>query len=159
MDWFVKNFVKASLTWFGLGATLGLCMALEPAWVIYRPAHFHMNMLGFVTMMIYGVAYHVMPRFTGHPLHSPRLAGVQWWVSNAGLALLVLGFALAPHVGGPGTTVLVVGGVASALGAYAFIYNLWRTLDGRPAPRRTVTPPDVVNVHRARSPVRGAGES
>ena len=153
MDWFARNFIKAALTWFGLGVTLGVGMALQPAWAIYRPAHFHLNMLGFVAMMIYGVAYHVMPRFTGHPLHSRRLAYAHWWISNGGLVLLALGFALVPHAGRPGTVVLATGGVLSALGAYCFIVNIWRTLDGRRAP--VAAAPDVVPVRRAAVGVGG----
>jgi len=134
MEWFVKAFVKASLVWLALGVTLGVAMAAHPAWIAYRPAHVHMNLLGFVTMMIYGVAYHVIPRFTGNPLHSRRLAGAHWWVSNAGLALMALGFALRVHLGARATPVLAAGGVLSALGAYAFGWVVWRTMDGRPTP-------------------------
>jgi cytochrome c oxidase cbb3-type subunit 1 len=136
MDWFVKAFVKASLAWLALGVTLGVAMAAAPAWVIYRPAHMHMNLLGFVTMMIYGVAYHVIPRFSGFPLHSRRLAGAHWWLSNAGLLLMVTGFALRPSVEALGTPVLVAGGTLSALGAYVFVYGLWRTMDGPARLRR-----------------------
>ena len=64
MQWFVKAFLKASLVWLSLGVTLGVAMAAHPTWTVYRPAHVHMTALGFVTMMIYGVAYHVVPRFT-----------------------------------------------------------------------------------------------
>jgi cbb3-type cytochrome oxidase subunit 1 len=53
-----------------------VAMAVHPAWAVYRTAHLHMNLLGFVAMMIFGVAYHVIPRFTGHSLHSRRLAAV-----------------------------------------------------------------------------------
>lgn len=134
MDWFVKAFIKASLAWFGLGVTLGVGMAVHPAWIVYRPAHVHMNLLGFVTMMIYGIAYHVIPRFTGRPLYSRRLAAGQWWLSNVGLAGMVCGFCLQPHIATIGTTVLSVGGVLAALGAYSFIYNLWHTLEVRPVP-------------------------
>ena len=74
MDWFVRAFLKSSLVWLGLGVTLGVGMAGHPAWLVYRPAHLHMTLLGFVAMMIFGVAYHVIPRFTGHPLHGRRLA-------------------------------------------------------------------------------------
>jgi cbb3-type cytochrome oxidase subunit 1 len=136
MEWFVKAFVKASLAWLALGVTLGVAMAAVPAWVIYRPAHLHMTLLGFVAMMIYGVAYHVIPRFSGYPLHSRRLAGAHWWTSNAGLLLMVAGFALRPWRPGWGTPVLVLGGVLSALGAYGFVYGLWRTIDGPVALRR-----------------------
>jgi cytochrome c oxidase cbb3-type subunit 1 len=131
MDWFVKAFVKASLVWLGLGVTLGVCMAAHPVWTIYRPAHVHMNLLGFVTMMIYGVAYHVIPRFTGHMLYSRRLAGAQWWASNIGLAGMVCGFFIRPHVPTTGGGVLATSGVVAALGAYGFIYNVWRTIDVR----------------------------
>jgi len=136
MEWFVRAFVKASLVWLALGVTLGVAMAAHPQAVIYRPAHVHMNLLGFVTMMIFGVAYHVLPRFAGHPLHSARLARWHWWASNAGLLAMVLGFALRPRVGSAATPVLAGGGLLSALGAYAFAYGIWRTLDGPAAARR-----------------------
>ena len=141
MEWFVRWFIRASLAWLALGITLGLCMAVHPAWIIYRPAHVHMNLVGFVTMMIFGVAYHVIPRFSGNPLRSPRLPGYHWWISNAGLAGMVTGFALQPHAGMHGTGLLVAGGVLETLGAWLFVYNIWRTIGGtlpaaRPAARR-----------------------
>jgi cbb3-type cytochrome oxidase subunit 1 len=136
MDWFVKRFIKASLTWLGLGVTAGLTMAIHPAWIVYRPAHFHMNLAGFVAMMIFGVSYHVMPRIVGQPLYSSRLAGIHWWAANLGLAFMVSGFLLAPHLSRAATASLVTGGVLYAGGAYVFILNLWRTIDGHwtPAP-------------------------
>jgi cbb3-type cytochrome oxidase subunit 1 len=71
--------------------------------------------LGFVTMMIFGVAYHVIPRFTGHPLHSRRLAGMQWWLANIGLALFVAGLALLPATmyGSSARIVVAAGGLLS----------------------------------------------
>lgn len=130
MEWFVKAFLKASITWLGLGVTLGVAMAIHPQFIIYRPAHVHMNLLGFVTMMIYGVAYHVIPRFTGHQLHSRRVAAVQWWLANGGLMLMVAGFFLAPHAGSPTTLVLGTGGILAAVAAYCFVFNIWLTIDG-----------------------------
>jgi len=140
MDWAVKAFLKSSLAWLGAGVSLGVAMAVYPPWAVYRTAHLHMNLLGFVTMMIFGVAYHVIPRFTGHPLHSRRLAGVQWWLANIGLALFVTGLALLPATiyAMPARIVVAAGGLLSGLAAYAFVYNMWRTIDG-PARRRTDT--------------------
>lgn len=134
MEWFVKAFLKASVIWLGVGVTLGVAMAVHPQWVIYRPAHAHMNLLGFVTMMIYGVAYHVVPRFTGHQIHARRVAEVQWWLANAGLVLMVIGFWLAPHAVPMAPFVLGTGGVLSAAAAYCFAYNIWRTIDGEHKP-------------------------
>jgi len=129
MDWFVKRFLQSALVWLGLGVTLGVAMAVFPLLVIYRPAHMHMNFLGFVTMMIYGVGYHVIPRFFGQKLRYRALAGAHWWISNCGLALMVVGFMLAPHMGRRSAPVLAVGGILSALGAFFFIVNVWRTMD------------------------------
>ena len=130
MDWFVKAFLKASLAWLGLGVTLGALMAGRPSLAGWRTAHIHMNLLGFVTMMIFGVAYHVIPRFTGHPLAMPRLARAHWWISNVGLALLATGFGLRGMGVAFFAPLLGVGATLSALGAYSFIVNVWRTIDG-----------------------------
>jgi cbb3-type cytochrome oxidase subunit 1 len=130
MEWFVKAYLRASLAWLALGVTLGVAMAAHPVWTVYRPAHMHMLLVGFVTMMIYGVAYHVIPRFTGFQLYSRRAAMWQWWMSNAGLMLMVIGFGVRANGLSSGTPVLATGGVIAALGAYIFVYVIWRTLDG-----------------------------
>jgi cbb3-type cytochrome oxidase subunit 1 len=133
MDWFVKAFLKASVFWLAMGVTLGVAMGVKPEWSIYRTAHLHMLLLGFVAMMIFGVAYHVIPRFAGNPLRSTRAAGAHWWLANAGLAVMVVGFMLRAQ-GRPISSVLLgVGGTAAATGAYVFAFLVWRTLD---RPRR-----------------------
>jgi hypothetical protein len=48
-----------------------------------------------------------------------------------GLALFAGGLIARMHWVG-GSLVMLVGGVLSALSAYFFIYNLWRTIDGQP---------------------------
>jgi cbb3-type cytochrome oxidase subunit 1 len=133
MEGFVRNFIRSSLAWFGVGVLMGLSMAWWPAdHLVYRAAHAHANLLGFVSMMIFGVAYHVIPRFAGAPLVSPRLAGLHLWLANVGLATLVSGWILRVWVGGPGTLLIQVGAGLSAVGAFLFIYNIWRTLGAAP---------------------------
>ena len=143
MDWFVKAFLKSSLVWFAAGVTLGLAMAVYPPLVVYRTAHLHLNLLGFVAQMIYGVSLHVVPRFFGHPIVHPRLAAAQFWLAQVGMILLATGFAMRiPGIGGANT--LVASGAAfSAAAAYCYIVNIWRTIDassmrplarGRPVP-------------------------
>jgi cbb3-type cytochrome oxidase subunit 1 len=134
MDWFAKAFLKSSVAWLAAGVTLGIAMAGWPQLAIYRTAHLHMMLLGFVAMMIFGVAYHVVPRFTGHPLHSPRAAGVHWWLANAGLALMALGFSARAHGARWAPVSLAIGALCAGSGAYVFAYLVWRTIDGKPAP-------------------------
>ncbi|HET7276277.1 MAG TPA: cbb3-type cytochrome c oxidase subunit I [Longimicrobiaceae bacterium] len=129
---FVRNFVRASLLWLGVGVLIGVSMAFWPgAALVYRPAHVHANLLGFVSMMIFGVAYHVIPRFSGNPLHRRELAVAHLWVANTGLALLVSGWITRVEWAEPGILIVRAGAALSAIGAYLFIYNLWRTLGER----------------------------
>ncbi|HTI62770.1 MAG TPA: cbb3-type cytochrome c oxidase subunit I [Gemmatimonadaceae bacterium] len=130
MDWFVRAFIKASVVWLALGTLVGLAMAVHPTWTVYRTVHMHMMLLGFVTMMIYGVAYHVLPRFVGNPLHSRRAAGAHFWVANAGLTLMSAGFALRANASPFATALLGIGGALAGAGAYIFAYLVWRTVDG-----------------------------
>jgi cbb3-type cytochrome oxidase subunit 1 len=134
MDSYVVRFLRAALSWLALGVTLGVCMAVHPAWIVYRPAHLHMLLLGFVSMMIAGVAYHVLPRFAATSLHSPRVAGIHWLLSNVGLVLLASGFIVRIHDVRIGAWLLGIGGTLSAAGAYAMVWNLWRTLDHAAVP-------------------------
>lgn len=131
MDWFVRAFLKSSVTWLAAGVTLGVAMGAHPPWSIYRTAHLHMLLLGFVGQMIFGVAYHVIPRFVGSPLRSPRLAEAHWWLANAGLAVMVVGFVLRAQASPTSSLLLGVGGTAAALGAYIFAFLIWTTLDWR----------------------------
>ena len=134
MTSYVRRFIRSSLFWLGVGVVLGVWMAAWPAAVQYRPAHMHANLLGFVSMMIFGVAYHVIPRFTGAPLRSEPLALAHVWIANGGLALMVAGWIARAHALGAWRSLLVAGGLLSATGAFLFIYNIWRTLDAAPHP-------------------------
>lgn len=133
MDWFVKAFLKASLVWFSIAVAVALLMAVAPVLTVYRTAHLHVALLGFVTQMIYGVALHVIPRFVGQPLVHPRMAAVQFWTAESGLALLVIGF-VARVNGWPFASALVAaGGAISAIGAACFVINIWRTMNASEA--------------------------
>jgi cbb3-type cytochrome oxidase subunit 1 len=129
MEWFVKAFIRASLAWFALGVLLGIAMAIHPPWVIYRPAHAHMNVVGFLTMMVFGVGYQLLPRLFGHGLWSRKLAVAHWWLANVGLAGMVAGFVAQPSVGARSAWITATGGTLFALGALGFVVNLWRTFD------------------------------
>jgi hypothetical protein len=134
VDTFVRGFIRSSLVWLGIGVVLGLSVLFLPALAGgYRAAHMHANLLGFVSMMIFGVAYHVIPRFTGIPLASPGVARGHLWVANLGLAGMVGGWMIRPSAWPLGSWVLGAGAVLSAAGAFAFIYNIWRTTSPRPS--------------------------
>jgi cbb3-type cytochrome oxidase subunit 1 len=86
--------LTASLATFLLGNVLGLLLGLQVISYAWRPAHSHLNLLGFVAMMIYGVGYHALPRFAGVPLRRARLALVQVVVAIVALVGMVMSWGL-----------------------------------------------------------------
>ncbi len=92
--------------------------AVHPAWSIFRPAHLHMNLLG----------YHIIPRLAGKPLHDRRLAMVHLWLANIGLLLFAPGLMLRAVAHPAASATLAIGAALSALGAYAFAGQVWLTL-------------------------------
>ena len=142
MDWFIKAFIRASLLWFAAGIALGVGIAVHPQWIIYRPAHAHMNVAGFLTMLVFGVGYQLLPRLFGHPLYSHRLAAAHLYLANVGLGGLILGFFVVPHTAGVGRWITAAGGVLFAAGATCWVWNLWRTFDAADQRQRERARPD-----------------
>lgn len=125
-----RYFVAAALFYAIVGGAIGLIQAGHPGLLPGIPAraHAHLMLLGFVAMMIYGVALHVLPRFANRPLHSERLANVQLWLANAGVLLLAVGWLV------PGVWLRTTGGALAWLAIVAFAYNIVRSVAARPAP-------------------------
>ena len=121
-------FVRASLVYFLVGTFLGLLITVHPTFTAqFRAAHVHLNLAGFMTMMIFGVGHHIFPRFTGRSLYSLRLVTATFWLGNAGVLGLTLGFILDI----PG--VLTAFALVTFLAVVAFVANLLCTFAG-PAP-------------------------
>ena len=123
-------FIAAALVYALLGGLLGLAWlefpARFPAYTLR--AHGHLMLVGFVGMMIFGVALHVLPRFTGRSLYSERLADWQFALVNAGLLAMVIGWLAAQ------TAVVRTGGMLLWAGLAVFAVNVIATV--RPWARR-----------------------
>ena len=123
------GFIYAALFYLFLGATLGVFFFISEGAEALEPLHVHWNLVGFVTFMIFGVAYHVLPRFRGRPLYSERLAWWQFWLANIGLLGLTLFMALDAYFApGPYRPLAGAFGAVLALSFYLFIYVMARTL-------------------------------
>ena len=123
-------FVAAALAYALLGGLLGLGWLADPGRLpaLALRAHAHLMLVGFVGMMIFGIGLHVLPRFTGRPLYSERLADAQFAAANLGLAALVLGWL------GGNAVAATSGGALLWSGFIAFAVNVIGTV--RPWARR-----------------------
>lgn len=84
--------------------------------------HGHLMLLGFVTMMIYGVGLHVLPRFAGRALFSERMADGQFALANLGLWSMAYGWLADQELA------LIIGAGASWLGMALFAINIALTV-------------------------------
>jgi hypothetical protein len=89
------------------------------AWVL--PAE-HLATLGWIMLMIVGVAYHVLPRFTGHGTRGPAWARLQVGCQIGALALIV------PALGLGWQRVFAAGGLLMAIAIGLFAWNVWPAL-------------------------------
>jgi hypothetical protein len=109
--------IRAAFTCLALGVALGTSFALNRALgAALRPLHAELNLWGWVTLLIYGFAYHMLPRFAGRPLQRPRVASAQAWIAIGGVVLAALGWAgLAAQI--PHARAVCVAGAAAQFGA------------------------------------------
>lgn len=132
MDRFVKNFIAMSIVYLVVASVIGVLMLGSPEYTTYRFVHSHIMMLGWVSMMIYGVGYHVLPRFAGRLLKSRALAELHFWLSNIGLVGIVVFYVL--MMKNPDAGIyrgLAAGsGIIEAVSMVLFFYNMMVTLFG-----------------------------
>jgi cbb3-type cytochrome oxidase subunit 1 len=94
MDRFVKNFIIVSILYLGIASIVGVLMTLSPSFLSLRYVHSHLMLLGWVTMMIYGVGYHILPRFAGKLIKNKTICEFQFYLANIGLLGLVIFYTL-----------------------------------------------------------------
>ncbi len=113
------KFAWASIIYLLIGSTMGVVMLLTSTEI--SVSHAHILLIGFVSMMIFGVGYHLLPVFAGTELHSLRLAEIHFWLQNIGI--VGLAFTL-PYK----HEIALIFGVISLLAIYIFVYNVARSL-------------------------------
>jgi glutaredoxin len=90
-----------------------------------RPAFLHLFTLGFMLFMIYGVAGHMLPRFTGNPIREGAWPWLQMGLAHAGVGGYVVGYLIGWHG-------LIVTGAVLAWSAFMiFTLRVWPVLWGK----------------------------
>lgn len=129
MDKFVKGFIVMSIVYLGAASVMGVVMLANQHVTALKFAHSHLNMLGWVSMMIYGVGYHILPRFMGRALYSNKIAVAQFYLANISLVAMLLFYTLNAY--NPSSfyqAITIVSGAVQALTVFLFFYNMLMTL-------------------------------
>ena len=126
------RFTGISIIYLLVGCPLGIFFLLRPDYIPYmRPVHVHINLIGFISIMIFGVSYHMFPRFTGKPLYSVPLGSIQFWLANIGLVGMVVSWWSFERGRTAHQYSLLTFGALEAVAAALYIYNCWKTLSNK----------------------------
>lgn len=132
MNPLVRRYLRTAVAFLALGLLLGVWML----WVRefggrlpmrIRSAHTHALLVGFVMLMITGVALWMFPRpRRDDAVFRPWLAALAWWSIAGGTAIRVLlEVALGPSAPAVWRGLLVGAGVMQAVGVLLFFSTMW----------------------------------
>ncbi len=129
----VRRFLKTAISFLVVGLALGVWLLVrrETTGVLASArelsAHTHALLVGFVMMVIAGVALWIFPRPAADDTrYKPWLAAAAWWCLAPGTALRVVAEMMAGVAPGPGLRVaIMLGGLAQAVGLALVFWTLY----------------------------------
>ncbi len=134
-----RYFIKTAMLDFVLAMLVAIAMAgqpflnLPPSIAVFQPVYFHLLMVGWVTQLIFGVAYWMFPKYSkGQPRGNERLGWAIYILLNVGLILRVIGeplTALRPDA--QAGWMLALSAILQLLAGWGFIANTWRRVKER----------------------------
>jgi cbb3-type cytochrome oxidase subunit 1 len=133
--WFIKSSLVSLIVALVFSILLvGRAVVDLPEVVDYlRPVHLHLFMVGWVTQLIFGVAYWMFPKYSKEkPRRSEGLAWVTFALLNVGLLLRVLAEPLNALERDAGWGwLLVFSAITQWLAGMAFVVNTWSRVKER----------------------------
>ena len=140
--------IRMAFGFLGLWALLELTAVALSRWtripaqnLWWADAARHVFTIGFLTLLIVGMSFRILPVFSGKTLWSPRLAHVTYGLIAAGVALRLLQYpaAFEPLFYRIGSFM----GVLVVLALCLFLVNLVKTMRTKPASRPAATVPTM----------------
>ncbi len=128
-----RTFIKAALIYFLAALVMGVMLAarslvsLPAAIGGLSPVYFHLFMVGWVTQLIFGIAYWMFPKYSRErPRGSESLAWAVFFLLNGGLLLRALSEPMnALHPQTMWGWLLALSAVLQWLAGLAFVVNTW----------------------------------
>jgi len=142
----VRRYIKTSLIFLTAGLLLGAYLIVAEFVIgrypprLFITAHVHLLLVGFMLMMVMGVATWMFPkpaRDVGR--YRPALAEAIYWMMTVSTAARAVAEIAAPFVMSPALRlVIAAGGIGQLGGAALFVVNMWSRvrMPGGPALNR-----------------------
>ncbi|MCP1156584.1 cytochrome-c oxidase [Bacillus infantis] len=120
------KFIKASVIYFFIGISLGYYMGVSDLFQ-FTSAHAHINLLGWVSLAITGLIYHVFP-----VAGENKIATIHYWFMMIGIPLLTFAMILFGlgkfEIGGP---LSGIGGTLTLIGVLLFTINVIKNVKAK----------------------------
>ena len=116
-----NNFLRLAVIYGLVGMTLGVFMGLSNDHS-QAPTHAHINLLGWVSMALFGLYYRSNERAAGM-----TMAKWQFWVMNLGVIVMLAALAMFMAGTKGAAPVLGVASLVVLLGMLMFAFVVWRT--------------------------------
>jgi len=115
-----KAYLKIATVYFTIGVLAGLTMGIIHDFR-FTSVHAHVNLLGWVSMALFGLIYHFYPKAA-----NSKLAKTQFWLHNIGVPVMLGGIAL-QVLGVPAAlTPTIIGSIAVVIGVILFMVNVFK---------------------------------
>ncbi len=129
----IRRFIKTSFAFLVAGLLLGgYLIVAEFVLGAYPPrlfitAHVHLLLVGFMLMIVMGVATWMFPRPAREDTrYRPELAEAVYWVMTISTALRALAELTAPFSASPALRLAIAaGGLGQLVGSALFVANMW----------------------------------
>ncbi|MEL3972538.1 cbb3-type cytochrome c oxidase subunit I [Rossellomorea oryzaecorticis] len=110
--------IKISVIYFMIGVLFGLYMSMTHDYS-FTPVHVHINLLGWTSLTLAGIIYHLFPSVS-----ATRLAKAHFWLHNIGLSLMMIGLIILISGSEGVVPVIAAGGLLTTLAVLLFGYNV-----------------------------------
>ncbi|WP_337170968.1 cbb3-type cytochrome c oxidase subunit I [Gemmatimonas aurantiaca] len=146
MNPLVRRYLRTAIAFLIIGLGIGIWMMYAREFGAFQPprvrsAHTHALLVGFVMLMITGVALWMFPRpRQDDQVYRPGLASAAWWAIALGTGTRVLlELVLPANAPVMWRGLLVAAGVVQALGMVLFFGTMWTRIrsSGAASERRT----------------------
>jgi cbb3-type cytochrome oxidase subunit 1 len=129
----IRRYIKTSFAFLLAGVLLGTYVSVGQYLLgAYPPrllitAHVHLLLVGFMLMIVMGVATWMFPRpARDDPRYRPELAEAVYWLMTAATSVRALAETLAAYTDSTALRAAVaLGGVGQAGGVLLFVVNMW----------------------------------
>jgi len=98
MDKYPRMFIISAVIYLLIGTLMGVLMASRALDPFYRFIHIHVNLFGFMAMVVFGVAYHILPRFMAKSMRFPALVPLHFYSAHIGLIGMMVAYAANGYV-------------------------------------------------------------